>query len=45
MTTGNFVASTVAGLLWTFVSPAAAFAYAAAWMLIALAAFSGLRAR
>ena len=42
---GNFVASTVAGLLWTFVSPAAAFAYAAAWMLIALAALTVLRAR
>jgi MFS family permease len=37
---GNFVASSVAGLLWTLISPAAAFIYATAWMLIALAAFS-----
>lgn len=37
---GNFVASSVAGLLWTLVSPTAAFIYAAAWMLIALAAFT-----
>jgi MFS family permease len=35
---GNFLASSIAGLLWTLVSPAAAFAYAAAWMLIALVA-------
>ncbi len=33
---GNLVASGVAGLLWTAVSPALAFAYATAWMLIAL---------
>lgn len=37
---GNFVASSVAGLLWTLISPTAAFVYAAAWMLIALAAFA-----
>lgn len=33
---GNFAASAVAGLLWTAVSPRAAFLYLAAWMLIAL---------
>jgi len=33
----------VAGFLWTFVSPEAAFIYLGAWMLIALAAL--LRAR
>jgi MFS family permease len=37
---GNFVASSIAGLLWSLVSPTAAFIYAAAWMLIALAAFA-----
>jgi MFS family permease len=37
---GNFIASAVAGLLWTLVSPTAAFIYAAAWMLVALAAFA-----
>jgi MFS family permease len=41
---GNFAASTIAGLLWTLVSPTAAFVYAAAWMLIALAAFATMRA-
>jgi len=35
---GNLAASAVAGALWTLVSPAAAFIYAAAWMLLALAA-------
>ncbi|MDX6677002.1 MAG: hypothetical protein QOE31_1054 [Solirubrobacteraceae bacterium] len=40
---GNLAASTIAGLLWTFVSPGAAFAYAAAWMLVALAAFAATR--
>ena len=35
--------SVVAGFLWTFVSPEAAFIYLGAWMLIALAAL--LRAR
>jgi MFS family permease len=34
---GNLAASAIAGLLWTLVSPAAAFLYAAAWMLVALA--------
>jgi len=29
---GNLAASAIAGALWTLVSPAAAFAYAAAWM-------------
>lgn len=33
---GNLAASTVAGLLWTAVSPAVAFAYLTAWMVIAL---------
>lgn len=33
---GNLAASAVAGVLWTFVSPEAAFTYAAAWMVIAL---------
>lgn len=37
---GNFAASAIAGLLWTLISPAAAFAYATAWMLIALIAFT-----
>ncbi|MEU2391297.1 MFS transporter [Streptomyces sp. NPDC007369] len=34
---GNLAASVVAGVLWTAVSPTAAFAYAAVWMLPALA--------
>lgn len=33
---GNLAASAVAGLLWTAISPVAAFVYAAAWMLIAV---------
>jgi hypothetical protein len=33
---GNVAASAVAGLLYTFVSPAVAFNYLAAWMLVAL---------
>lgn len=33
---GDFASSAVVGLLWTAVTPAAGFAYAAAWMLIAL---------
>jgi len=36
---GNLVASSVAGLLCTLVSPTAAFLYAAVWMGLALAAF------
>jgi MFS family permease len=39
---GDLVASAVAGLLWTLVSPTAAFAYAAAWMLVALAGLAAL---
>ena len=31
---GNFAASAVAGLQWTFVSPFAAFLYLAFWMLV-----------
>lgn len=41
---GNFAASAIAGLLWTLVSPTAAFVYAAAWMLLALVAFTAARA-
>ena len=33
---GNLAASAIAGVLWTLVSPAAAFIYAAAWMALAL---------
>lgn len=33
---GNLAASAVAGLLWTAVSPAAAFSYLTAWMALAL---------
>jgi MFS family permease len=36
---GNFAASAVAGLLFTVVSPRAAFVYLAAWMIVAVAAF------
>jgi MFS family permease len=34
---GNLLASTIAGLLWTVLSPEAAFAWAATWMFVALA--------
>jgi MFS family permease len=34
---GNLAASAVAGLIWTAVSPRAAFLYLAAWMVVALA--------
>lgn len=34
---GNLAASAVAGVLWTLISPDAAFLYAAAWMALALA--------
>ncbi|MFD8212220.1 MFS transporter [Streptomyces sp. NPDC059697] len=34
---GNLAASAVAGVLWTAFSPAAAFGYLAAWMVLALA--------
>ncbi len=40
---GNLAASAIAGLLWTLVSPEAAFIYAAAWMVLALAFFAQLR--
>jgi len=40
---GNFTASAIAGLLWTLISPTAAFLYAAAWMLVALIAFTAGR--
>ncbi|MGW0394792.1 MFS transporter [Streptomyces sp. NPDC003042] len=33
---GNLAASVVAGVLWTAISPTVAFAYLAAWMLLAL---------
>jgi hypothetical protein len=33
---GNLAASAIAGLLWTLVSPEAAFIYLAAWMCVAL---------
>jgi hypothetical protein len=33
---GNLTASVIAGLIWTLVSPEAAFMYVAAWMLVAL---------
>ena len=33
---GNLAASAIAGVLWTVLSPTWAFAYLAAWMLIAL---------
>ena len=36
---GNFAASAVAGILWTAVSPTAAFLWLSAWMLIACIAF------
>jgi thiazole synthase ThiGH ThiG subunit len=46
---GNLVASVTAGILWTAISPAAAFLFAAGAMLLALAAFApgvlALRAR
>jgi MFS family permease len=35
---GNLAASGIAGLVWTLISPDAAFAYIAAWMLLALTA-------
>jgi len=42
---GNFAASVIAGALWTLVSPRAAFAYLAFWMLVSLAALVFARAR
>ncbi|MEX0650443.1 MAG: MFS transporter [Actinomycetota bacterium] len=37
---GNLAASGIAGIIWTVVSPKAAFLYIAAWMLVALAMLS-----
>ena len=42
---GNLVASAVAGLLWTLVSPAAGMLFAAAMMAIALACLTRVRSR
>lgn len=42
---GNFAASAVAGILWTVVSPTAAFGYCAAWMLLATTALLVSRTR
>jgi MFS family permease len=42
---GNFAASAVAGLLWTLVSPTAAFLWLTLWMAVALVAFATTRAR
>lgn len=42
---GNFAASAVAGLLWTVISPAAAFVYLAAWMAVAFLAFTAAQGR
>jgi MFS family permease len=42
---GNLAASAVAGLLWTAISPTAAFAYLAAWMVLALVAVLGVLPR
>jgi MFS family permease len=36
---GNFAASAIAGILWTAVSPTAAFLWLSTWMLIACVAF------
>jgi MFS family permease len=40
---GNLAASGIAGLLWTMLSPTWAFAYLAAWMLLALCALARTR--
>jgi len=40
---GNLAASGIAGLLWTVLSPGVAFAYLAAWMVIAFLGFIGTR--
>ena len=42
---GNFVASAVAGLLWTLISPTAAFLWLTLWMAVALVAFASTRPR
>lgn len=39
---GDFASSAVVGLLWSAVSPTAGFAYAAAWMLLALVSTGAL---
>ena len=40
---GNLAASAIAGLLWTTVSPRAAFLYLVGWMAVALAALLATR--
>lgn len=40
---GSLAASAIAGLLWTAVSPEAAFVYLAAWMLVAIAGLATSR--
>jgi MFS family permease len=40
---GDFASSAVVGLLWTAVSPTAGFAYAGAWMVIAVVATARIR--
>lgn len=40
---GPIPARVIAGLVWTVVSPEAAFVYIAAWMLLALASVAGSR--
>ena len=37
---GNLVASAIAGLIWTLVSPTAAFCYLVAWMIAAAVAIA-----
>jgi len=41
---GNFAASAIAGAIWTLVSPRAAFAYLAFWMLLSLGSLVFVRA-
>ncbi len=42
---GDFASSAVVGLLWTLVSPAVGFGYAAAWMTASLFAALAIRTR
>ena len=42
---GNFAASAIAGVLYTVVSPRAAFLYLAVWMVVAVIAFVGVHVR
>lgn len=42
---GNFAASAIAGLIWTTISPTAAFVYLTVWMLIALTALQRTRSK